>query len=161
MESPTTSSVRTQPASRLKAIALIGLVAGTLDIIAATVMAQLNPITILQYIASAAFGREVAFSGGLWMAFLGLLFHYLIAYSWTVLYFVIYPKFTFLSRHRILAGLAYGIVVWIIMNRVVVPLSLINQRPFDLVNAMKGMAILMLMIGLPISWLTHRYYSRA
>jgi hypothetical protein len=160
MESPTTSSVRTQP-NRIKAIVLIGLVAGTLDIIAATVSAQLNPITILQFIASAAFGGEVAFSGGLWIAFIGLLFHYLIAYSWTVLYFLIYPKFAFLSRHYILAGLAYGIVVWIVMNRVVVPLSLINQRPFDLMNAMKGMAILMLMIGLPISWLTHRYYSRA
>jgi hypothetical protein len=160
METPSTSSVRTQPANPLKAIALIGLVAGTLDIIAATVAAQLNPITILQYIASAAFGRE-AFSGGLGMAFWGLFFHYLIAYSWTILYFLIYPKFAFLSRHPILSGLAYGIVVWIIMNRVVVPLSQINQRPFDLVNAMKGMAILMVMIGLPISWLTHRYYSRA
>jgi len=46
------------------------------------------------------------------------------------------------------------------MNRVVIPLSEIAQRPFNLKGALTGMAILMVAIGLPISLLTHRYYSR-
>lgn len=46
------------------------------------------------------------------------------------------------------------------MNRVVIPLSEIAQRPFNLKGALTGMSILMIAIGLPISILTHRYFLR-
>jgi uncharacterized membrane protein YagU involved in acid resistance len=65
-----------------------------------------------------------------------------------------------MRKNKYIAGLLYGIFVWIIMNRVVIPLSEIQQRPFDLKGALTGMSILMVAIGLPISILTHRYYLR-
>jgi hypothetical protein len=153
------SSVGNRSGSLVKAIATAGLIAGTLDLLTASAVAKLNPVIVCQYIASGAFGSKDAFAGGYGMALWGLMFHYLIAYSWTTLFFLIYPKIKILSRSRVLAGLGYGVVVWIVMNKIVVPMSLINQRPFDLVSAAKQMAILMVMIGLPVSFLAHRFYS--
>jgi hypothetical protein len=159
METSASSSVGNR-SGLVKAIATAGLIAGTLDLLTASAVAKLNPVIVCQYIASGAFGSKDAFAGGYGMALGGLLFHYLIAYSWTALFFLIYPKIKLLSRSWILAGLGYGVVVWIVMNKIVVPMSLINQRPFDLVSAAKQMAILMVMIGLPVSFLAHRFYSK-
>lgn len=149
-----------RPNHALNAILLTGLIAGTLDITAAILVSGASPVIVLKYVASGAFGREAAFSGGLWMALMGLVFHYIIAYSWTVLYFFVYPRLRILSKNKVISGLAYGIFVWLMMNLVVVPLSQIQQRPFDPVQALIGCAVLMFMIGLPISILTHRYYSK-
>lgn len=143
-----------------KAILFAGLIAGTLDITAAVLVSGASLCTVLHYIASGAFGRETAFSGGLLMAFVGLIFHYLIAYCWTTLYFLVYPKMPILSRSRIVSALAYGVVVWTVMNLVVVPLSAIPARPFNPTNALINCVVLMLAIGVPVSFLAHRYYSK-
>ena len=76
----------------VKGILIAGFIAGTLDIIAAIISSGADPIRVLQFIASGAVGRDAAFAGGLPMAFLGLALHYLIAYSWTTLFFLLYPK---------------------------------------------------------------------
>src|ERR1043166_6809794 len=81
-----------------KTIAWVGLLAGSLDILSAFVQAYLvrgtKPVVVLQYIASAAVGKT-AFSGGWEMPLLGLLFHFIIAYSFTALFFVIFPNVKF------------------------------------------------------------------
>lgn len=156
----TSSNSLTTPHQMLRTILLTGLIAGTLDITAAVLVSGASLRTVLQYIASAAFGRETAFSGGLWMALVGLLFHYIIAYSWTAFYFFIYPKIRILSRSWILSGLLYGVVVWIVMNLVVVPLTAIPSRPFNPTQALIGCVVLMVAIGLPVSFLAHRYYLK-
>jgi hypothetical protein len=150
----------TRSGNRTKAILSISLIAGTLDLVTAIIVYQANPIRLLQGIASGAFGREAAFSGGVLMSASGLLFHYIIATSWTTLFFLLYPKFKILSKNAVVTGLLYGVVVWTGMNLIVLPyLSLIPQRAFDLSGALIGMSILMVMIGLPVSILTQRYYS--
>ena len=143
-----------------RVIFLTGFLAGTLDAIAAIVISQATPAVVFKFIASGAFGAGEAFSGGNIMIFWGVIFHYLIAFSWTIFFFFMYPAVPLLRKNKYISGLVYGIFVWIIMNRVVIPLSEIAQRPFNLKGALTGMAILMVAIGLPISLLTHRYYSR-
>jgi hypothetical protein len=143
-----------------RAIFLTGFLAGTLDAIAAIVVSQASPAVVFKFIASGAFGAGEAFSGGNTMILWGVIFHYLIAFSWAVFFFFMYPAVPLLRKNKYITGLAYGIFVWIIMNRVVLPLSEIAQRPFNLKSALTGMAILMVAIGLPIAILTHRYYSR-
>jgi hypothetical protein len=156
MQSQVTTS---QPSrSLVKAILITGLIAGTLDIITATLVSQSNPIRLLQFIASAAVGREDAFTGGIPMALLGLLFHYIIAYSWTILFFLLYPKISFLQKNKYVVGIVYGVVVWLVMNLFVLPMSLIVQREFNWIGAIRGAVILMFMIGLPISLMTNRFY---
>jgi uncharacterized membrane protein YagU involved in acid resistance len=142
----------------LKIIFLTALIAGTLDAVAAMVVYQIPPIPLFKFIASGAFGKET-FSGGQEMVIAGVVFHYFIALSWSVLFFLIYPKIRFLSRHSIISGLLYGVVVWVIMNLAILPMTKVPQRPFDLRQAIIGAVILMFMIGLPISLLIHRYHS--
>jgi uncharacterized membrane protein YagU involved in acid resistance len=143
-----------------RTIILTGLLAGTLDAIAAIVVSQASPAAVFKFIASGAFGAGKAYSGGDMMIVWGVIFHYFIALSWTLLFFFMYPAVPWMRKNKSITGLLYGIFVWIIMNRVVIPLSEIPQRPFNLKGALTGMSILMVAIGLPISILTHRYYLR-
>jgi len=71
-----------------------GLLVGTLDITGAIINSLANngnPKMIFQYIASALFGKE-AFAGDSLMSILGGVFHYAVAYSFTIFFFLIYPK---------------------------------------------------------------------
>ena len=143
-----------------RTIILTGLLAGTLDAIAAIVVSQASPAAVFKFIASGAFGAGKVFSGGDVMIFWGVIFHYFIAFSWTALFFFMYPALPWMRKNKYITGFLYGIFVWIMMNRMVIPLSEIPQRPFNLKGALTGMSILMVAIGLPISILTQRYYLR-
>ena len=94
------------------------------------------------------------------MALLGLIFHYMIAFWWTYLFYFVYPKWKLLSMNIVLTGVGYGLVVWFCMNRIVLPLSSINMRPFDLSRAAVAAAILMIAIGIPLSYLAKQHYSK-
>ena len=145
--------------SVLKTIALAGLLAGTLDGLAASLLFILrtgkNPMIVFQFIASGVFGKT-AFSAG--MEWWGILFHYGIATGWTIVFFLLYPKISILQKNIIATGIGYGIVVWMGMNLIVVPLSRVQQGPFSLSNAIINMIILMVCIGLPIARLVSRHY---
>lgn len=83
-ESPSPGAKR-RSASR--AIVSAWLVAGTLDITAAIlnfIFTYGAKLTVLfQFIASGVFGRS-AFTGGMPMAILGIVFHYVVTLIWTV-----------------------------------------------------------------------------
>lgn len=147
---------------RAKAIALTSLVAGTLDIAAAMlnffIATGKNPARVPQFIASGVFGDD-AFSDDALMPAYGLFFHYCVATSWTILFFIAYPKMRLLAKYRILNGVVYGIVVWIIMTQIVLPLSNVRQRPFNPGTALLGISILMVCIGLPISFGAEKFYK--
>lgn len=144
-----------------RAIIRAWIIAGTLDITAATVyypwVYKFKAILLFQNIASGVFG-ESAFRGGLAMAALGLVFHYSIALAWTVIFFLVYPKIKLLSKSRIVSGLAYGIFVWAVMNLIVLPLSRVQQALFSLDHAMVAALFLVLCIGMPNAFLASRYY---
>jgi hypothetical protein len=140
-------------------ILVAGLLAGTMDILAAIfLLANGQAVAILKYVASGAFGKA-ALEGGNNMALWGLLFHFLIAMIWAKVYFLAYPYLPILKHNIFLNALIYGILVWSVMNFMVVPMSQIPARPFNAVNALKNMAILCVCIGLPVAWLTDRYYK--
>ena len=114
---------------------------------------------VFQYIASAVLGPD-SFKGGLPTALLGLLFHLTIATSWTALFFFAYPRVALLRKNWVGSGIGYGIFVWVMMNRVIVPMTKIPSRPFVLQNAVIAILILMVAIGTPISFLARRFYTR-
>ena len=141
-----------------------GLIAGTLDILAAiivyaVILDKATAVQILQGIASGIFGRS-AYAGGATMAVTGLVLHYVIAMLFTIGYFLVYPHLTFLHKLPIVSGVLYGAIVWMIMNLVVLPLSAYNRPPLRLGPSLIGMLILVLMIGIPVAIMTARYYSR-
>ena len=142
-------------------ILIAGLIAGTLDILAAIfILAGGDAVRVFKGIASGALGKT-ALTGGIGMIALGALFHYIIAMSWTAAYFLLYPKLSFLERNKWLNAAAYGAIVWSIMNLVVLPLTKIGLRPMTLSGVLKNMLILIVCIGLPVSLIANRFYRTA
>lgn len=146
------------------AVFLSGLVAGTMDIVAAfTVYAfilhKTTPTKILRSIASAIFKKD-AYTGNSSMVFFGLGMHYFIAFSFAWFYFVIYPYFPFLKKNAAISGLFYGIFVWLIMNLIVLPIFFpgIPENHLDF-PFLISIIILILCVGFPISFITKKYYS--
>lgn len=145
----------------LKAVLTAWLVAGTLDIAAALIyypMASgVRVETLLQGIASGVLGDR-AFAGGIATAALGLSLHYLIALGWTVVFLLLFRRLRRPFTNLFYAGMAYGILVWFVMNMIVLPLSRVRQRPFDFSQALIAAVILMFCIGLPIATIVGTYH---
>ena len=150
--------------SETKTILLIGIIAGTLDILAAFIVyAQIlkltTPIQMLSNIARTAVSKTLIENEKI-LALIGLLFHYIIAYCFATLYFLIYPRIKFLRKSSIVSGLLYGIFVWVIMNLIVLPLTGSKFGPFPLIPLLRTIIILIVCIGLPIAILTAQYYKK-
>ena len=149
------------PPRRTALVVMIAWVlAGTLDI-ATAVFYYVGPSSaraarLLQGIASGVLGAR-AFDGGVATAWLGLALHYLIALIWTLVFLVAFRTLGALRRHLVLTGVVYGIVVWLVMNLVVLPLSNVARGPFQPRAATIAAIILILCIGLPISLVIGRY----
>ena len=140
-----------------------GLIVGTLDILSAILYFYLKTgkrgfVTIPKYIASAAFGKQ-AYSAGAEMIFAGFIFHYVIAFAFTIFFFWLYPKITFFSKNNILTGIFYGVFTWAIMNLIIVPLSKIGSKPFDFSGASINALILVVCIGIPLAFMANRFYK--
>jgi hypothetical protein len=147
-------------ASRVNAVLRTGLIAGTLDILTAIIvyaliMGKVTPVRLLQGIASGVFGMR-AFTGGIAMALAGLFFHYAIALVVTTVYYLLYPRLPFLHKQWVLSGVLFGAVVWLVMNLAVLPLSNFPQAPLRWAPALLGMAIIIVMIGLPVAYRAQR-----
>lgn len=94
--------------SPIKVILLSGFIGGVLDILSAILvyvifLNKTTAIKLLQGIASGIF-KNKSYSGGILMAIFGLLFHFIIAFSFAVFYFIIYPKILFLQKQKIISG---------------------------------------------------------
>jgi len=84
--------------------------------------ADVAPQRILQSVAAGAMG-SAAFEGGDRTAALGLALHFFIALSVAVVYFAAARRWRPLIDRPWLLGMAYGVVVYLVMQLVVVPLS--------------------------------------
>ncbi|KRD09087.1 hypothetical protein ASE21_14655 [Flavobacterium sp. Root901] len=151
--------------SQSKTILYSGLLAGTLDILAAilvysVILHKTTAEKILQSIASGVF-KEHAYTGGAQMAFYGLLLHYCIALAFAYFYSQIYPHVPLLKKNILLSGFIYGIFIWIVMNLLVLPLvfTKLPAREFDL-PFLISVLILVLCVGLPIAFVTKKFYHK-
>lgn len=157
----TTNNSGLSPA--LKTILVAGFLTGVLDATAAMVQAyfwnDVTPDRVWKYVASGAIGRS-AFTGGGGIVALGLFFHFLIAFLFTVTFFFLYPVIRPYAPNIIITGIIWGIVVWLAMHFVVTPLSSVPPRqPFNFVKALPQIGIHMFCVGLPMALVIHRYYS--
>ncbi|PSL44847.1 hypothetical protein CLV51_105220 [Chitinophaga niastensis] len=149
--------------SFIPTVILTGLLVGTLDIISACTHFMIATgdksfTKVLVFVASGFFGKT-AFSAGPAMAWWGLLFHYIIAFSFTLLFFLVYPKAPALRKYPVVTGLVYGLLVWCAMEFLVLPMSNIPPRHYRIANTVIGISILMVMIGLPLSLVARKFYG--
>lgn len=143
----------------LKPIAVATLIAGTLDILSAFVfagMAGATPVHVLNYVASGPFGDGALTGGG--GAAIGLVVHFAIIACIAAAYFLTAQRFSALIRHPILAGIGYGVVVWIVMYWIVKPLrwpdAPMPSTAWGIANALFSHCIL---VGIPIALVAARW----
>ena len=144
-----------------RAILLGGLSAGVLDITAAFVVNGLkgrSPIWVLQSIASGLLGAG-SYKGGFKTAALGTALHFLIATVATAVYFLASRRLKVLVRQAIVCGLLYGVLVYMFMYLIVLPLAFPFRLSYPLKAVVTGLLIHMFCVGLPIS-LVVRWHSK-
>ena len=138
------------------------MLVGSLDILAAFanyyIKTGKDPLVVLKYIASAVFGPSV-YTSGTGMIVAGLVFHFIVAFMWTLFFFLIYRKLKLYSWNRVLTAVVYGMVIWVVMNLAVVPLTRASTGPFVLKQAIISALILIFAIGLPLSFIAYRFYG--
>ena len=106
---------------------------------------------VFQNVAGGILGREAARSGGVTTVGLGTVLHFLIAALWAAVFWGLSRRLPLLLRHAIPAGLLYGLIVYLSMNSVVVPLSALHA-PWRLPPLLAWPAAAHLfLVGLPIA----------
>lgn len=145
----------------LKPVALATLIAGTLDIVSAFVfagMAGMSPMAVLVFVASGPFGGAPSATMG-W-ATVGLLVHFGIMACMATAYMIASPRIPALLRHPMIAGIAYGIFLWIVMYWIVRPMRWpempLPHTAWGIGNALFSHCIL---VGIPIALVARRYFA--
>jgi hypothetical protein len=155
----TVAALSDQKPNSLLAIVWGGLACGVLDITAALVVYGYfgaKPLRLLQGIAGGLLGPRT-YSGGIATALLGLLCHFVIAFSAAAVYVGASRVAPFLVRYAIPCGALYGIAVYFFMSRVVVPLSAAAKFPFSLKMMVIGIVIHIFCVGVPIALPARRF----
>lgn len=109
----------------MKRFVLAALVVGTLDIGEVMIVSWLKggaPLKILQVVASGIYGKT-SFEGGTRTMLVGLALHFFIATVVVAIYFLASRYLAILNRHPVLTGAIYGVLVYLFMNFVVLPLA--------------------------------------
>lgn len=161
---PPDSSAPATRAAFLRAVGYGGLVSGVLDAadgVVAFGLYGLNPIQVLQYIASGAFGPAATEGGqltvhGLLTAAAGTAFHFVIAFVAAAVYAAAAWCSPWLRRNWVAAGLAYGAWVWAFMNLIVLPLTAVVPGPTGFGLTLNGVIGHALFVGLPVAYFSRR-----
>ena len=141
----------------LAAILAGGGAAGLIDIlyaIGANLPRGVAPIKVLQSVASGLLGRA-AYQGGAGTALLGTLLHFAMTFAMAALFVAAARSLAPVRQHMLVAGLAYGALIYFAMRWAVVPLS---RFPGDLrvVNPIE-LAVHVIGVGLVIALATRRF----
>lgn len=111
-----------------RAAVIAGLVAGTIDIGAAALINHVGPALILQGIASGLLGMK-SYAGGAGTVTLGLVLQLAMSIAIAGIYAAAATRLAWLRTQPVIAGLAFGLGVFAVMNMIVVPLSAFAPKP--------------------------------
>ena len=136
-----------------------GLVVGILDGLFALIFYGLilgaPTLRIFQSVASGLLGKA-SYEGGIRTFLFGILLHFIVASCIAAVYYVASRKLPVLIRHAVVCGLIYGMLAYLGMNYVVIPLSAIGLRPTSLRTFLPAFIGHALLVGLPIALLARR-----
>ena len=139
----------------LKPIALATLVAGTLDILFAVILTLYfgrEPGNMLRYVASGPFPVATEWeSAG---AVLGLIVHFTLMAIMATGFVLAARRFPDLLSSPLKWGLIYGLITYVIMNWIVVPLRFDTPLPPKPLSIATQLFAHIALVGLPIAWIT-------
>jgi hypothetical protein len=143
----------------LQAIVWGGAACGILDAIAACAqfgLKGIKPIQVWQGVASGLLG-ERAFRSGWASGALGLFLHFAIAFSAAAVFLAASHPLPFLARAYWISGPVYGVLVFLVMNLMVVPLSARPKKPASSQVILIQLIIHILFVGMPIALAANRF----
>jgi hypothetical protein len=139
-------------------IAVATAIAGTLDIAMAATETALagRPIAgMLRAVASGPFpgARQWGLAG----AGVGLLVHFAIIAVMASVFMIARERLAFVRANPLLAGAAYGVVLWLVMYGVVLPWRFGATFPSaDLVDIAKQLFAHVVLVGLVFGWVARK-----
>jgi hypothetical protein len=137
-----------------RAVLWATLVAGTLDLLDATIFHGLRGIrlgSIYQAIAAGLLGPE-AFQGGAPTIAMGIVLHYAIMAVMVTVYCLAAGRIALLVRYPLICGAVYGVLLYIVMNGIVLPLAAWSPAaaPTGIVLS-NGLFAHIVLVGIPIA----------
>ncbi|UII34655.1 hypothetical protein LVD17_12635 [Fulvivirga ulvae] len=142
-----------------KKILFAGLFVGLLDGAAACINAYVSlgvqPRGVFKYISSGLLGKA-AYEAETLPVILGIIIHFIIAVTATGIFYQFYKRYGQALRPVVLFGGIYGIWIWLFMNYVVIPLSLIGTYPSNLYQITIGLLVHVFVIGIPMALLVRK-----
>jgi uncharacterized membrane protein YagU involved in acid resistance len=141
--------------SYLQAILLGGLVAGTVDIGAASLINGRSPVFIGQIIAGGLLGKA-SLEGGMRTAALGVVLQWAMSILIAAIYVLASTRLDALRRSWLLFGVLYGIPVYFVMEYVVVPLSAWHRVPKFAPLPFAENMLAMMVFGVIVAWFASR-----
>jgi len=127
-----------------------GGVGGLLDALYATVLWGFilgdNPAGVWQSVAAGLLGKA-SYEGGNATAVLGLVLHFFIAFVMALVFVRAARRLPILIQRPLLMGVAYGFVLYLVMNFVVVPLSAIGFHAPSLKGAIRALIPHIVFVG--------------
>src|SRR4051812_44823612 len=137
---------------------------GLLDAIYATLLWGVilgdNPAAVWQSVAAGLLGKESAFAGGNATAALGLALHFGIACIMALSYVLASRRLRVLVERPLPMDVAYGFVLYLVMNFIVVPLSALGFRAPTPAGAVRALIPHILFVGPAIALIAARRDSK-
>jgi len=148
------------PIGRILASLGAGLLGGTMNLIAAGAIFGGTLTHGLQLIASGLLG-EWAFKGGTSTAVLGASLHYGIAIAAAGLYCALALRRSWWREHWLTGGTLFGVVAYLVMNLIVVPLSSAPNPDLAPEMIAKELVAHTVMFGIPIAGIVTAFLRKA
>jgi len=131
-----------------------GLIVAILDGLFAFVFYGLilgvKPLRIFQSVAAGLLGRA-SYDGGISSFLFGVLLHFVVAIGIAAVYYLASLKLPVLIHRAVVCGIIYGMIAYLVMNYVVIPLSAIGYRPTTLRVFLPAFIAHALLVGLPVA----------
>jgi hypothetical protein len=144
--------------ANLSAVLYGGFVAGTIDIGAAALINMISPVVILKAIASGVLGKP-AFAGGTSVAILGLVLQWAMSLLIAAIFVFAARRLPRLVVHWPTWGVAYGVVVFFVMNYVVRPLSAAWPKTHFTPAGFVWNMLAMLLFGVIVAYCAHAFFD--
>jgi len=146
------------PKGLLRPILLATLVAGTLDILAATILSLIfgrGPMAMLRFVASGPF--PPATEWGAAGSALGLAVHFTLMAIMVTIYMIAADRRPALRAKPLQWGVIYGLITYVVMNLVVVPLRFEGAFPPSPRGVLTQLFCHIVLVGMPIAYIAARY----
>lgn len=134
---------------------LVGILDGLFALIFYGLILGVKPMRIFQSVASGLLGKA-SYEGGISTFLFGILLHFVVASCIAAVYYMASLKLPMLIAHAVVCGLIYGMIAYLGMNYVVIPLSAASSGRFSLHTFLPAFIGHALLVGLPIGLIARR-----